>query len=112
MRFSISTVALSLLAFSLPLGAVAQDPTTSVSTVTSTRTVYRVTTETQTGTPPASVQNSTSTIHPSGAKLSATGSGAQVTSTGTSSFTGAAARIGNMDAAAAAVVAVAGLLML
>ena len=52
----------SLLFFLLALLPVAFAQDTSVSTCFITRTVYRVITETQTGTPPSSIMNTTSTV--------------------------------------------------
>jgi hypothetical protein len=94
----------SLLFFLLALPvAFAQD--TSVSTYFTTRTVYRVITETQTGTPPSSVVNTTSTISvsyspilpiTSTANYTMSGTGVSPTVVGptsTATFTGAASHV-------------------
>lgn len=126
----INLSALAIFLFALPFMVLAQEYETSLSTFTTTRTVYRVTTETATGTPPATVYNTSSTttailyntIVPtyipsgSGSYNNATGTGyVSATLSGTASvpsFTGAASNMFNKDAALAAVVAGLGLLAL
>jgi hypothetical protein len=94
----------SLLFFFLAL-PVAFAQYTSVSTYFTTRTVYRVITETQTGTPPSSAANTTSTVSVSYGPIlpvtsaanytvSSTGVGPTVTGpTSTATFTGAASHV-------------------
>ncbi|OCL03705.1 hypothetical protein AOQ84DRAFT_141038 [Glonium stellatum] len=95
----------SLLFFLLALLPVALAQDTSVSTFYMTRTVYRVITETQTGTPPSSVANTTSTLPISygtilpvastaNYTMSGTGAGPTVVGpTSTPAFTGAASHM-------------------
>jgi len=95
----------SLLFFLLALLPVAFAQDTSVSTCFLTRTVYRVITETQTGTPPSSVVNTTSTVPisygvilpvTSTANYTVSGTGAGPTVVGpvpTATFTGAASHM-------------------
>lgn len=94
----------SLLFFFLAL-PVAFAQYTSVSTYFTTRTVYRVITETQTGTPPPSVVNTTSTVPVSyspilpvisAANYTVSGTGVSPTVVGptsTATFTGAASHV-------------------
>jgi len=95
----------SLLFFLLALLPVAFAQDTSISTCFVTRTVYRVITETQTGMPPSSVVNTTSTVLVSygpilpvtstaNYTMSGTGVGPTVVSpTPTATFTGAASHM-------------------
>ncbi|OCK73721.1 hypothetical protein K432DRAFT_398656 [Lepidopterella palustris CBS 459.81] len=113
----------TLLLFLLALipTALADAPTTAVSTLFMTKTVYRVVTETKTGTPPASIANSTvpvsyGTIVPaSSANYTATGTGGSIvvgpSKTAQATFTGAAAHM-NANAYIAALVAGVGYLAL
>jgi hypothetical protein len=98
----------SLLFFLLALLPVAFAQDTSVSTCFVTRTVYRVITETQTGTPPSSIVNTTSTVLVSYSAIlpitstahynvSSTGAGPTVVApTSSAIFTGAASHM-NMN---------------
>jgi len=95
----------SFLFFLLALLPVAFAQDTSVSTCIITRTVYRVIIETQTGTPPSSIVNTTSTVPvsyspilslTSAANYTMSSTGASPTvagSTSTATFTGAASHM-------------------
>ena len=95
----------SFLFFLLALLPVAFAQDTSVSTCIITRTVYRVITETQTGTPPSSIVNTTSTVPVSYSPIlpltsaanytiGGTGAGPTVVSpTSKATFTGAASHM-------------------
>lgn len=101
MRFSTTTLLLPLLTILSPVFANDYSdavPTPSVILSTSTRTVVYVTTEIVTGTPPASPQNTTSTIKPSVGTISAYPTGSNGTSTGSPVVSPSIQPVGNAGA--------------